>query len=234
MQDLGINTLYLNPIFTAYSNHKYDVIDYDHVDPHLGGNEALVKLRQALDKRGMHYMLDIVPNHCGVWHPWFQAACSDPNAPEAEFFTFHDHPVDYESWLGHKALPKLNYRSRELRRRIYNSDDAVFRRWLRPPYAADGWRVDVANMLGRQGETQIGHKVARGIRRAVKETRRNAYLMAESFFDSSAQLQGDEWDGMMNYAGFTLPLWHWLRGFDQGAIGINLSLIHISEPTRPY
>ncbi len=221
LQDLGINTLYLNPIFTAYSNHKYDVIDYEHIDPHLGGDAALIELRQALDKRGMRYMLDIVPNHCGVWHPWFQAASGDPNAPEAEFFTFHDYPLDYESWLGHKALPKLNYRSRELRRRIYGNDDAVFRRWLRPPFAADGWRVDVANMLGRQGETQVGHKVARGIRRAVKETRRDAYLMAESFFDSSAQLQGNEWDGMMNYAGFTLPLWHWLRGFDQGAIGIN-------------
>ncbi|MCB9420141.1 MAG: maltodextrin glucosidase [Ardenticatenaceae bacterium] len=220
LQDLGINTLYLNPIFTSYSNHKYDVTDYEHVDPHLGGDAALITLRQELDKRGMRYMLDIVPNHCGVWHPWFQAACNDPAAPESEFFTFHDHPVDYESWLGHKALPKLNYRSRELRRRIYNGHDSVFRRWLRPPFAADGWRVDVANMLGRQGEIQVGHKVARGIRRAVKETRRDAYLMAESFFDSSPQLQGNEWDGMMNYAGFTLPLWHWLRGFDQGAIGI--------------
>ena len=221
LQALGINTLYLNPIFTAYSNHKYDVIDYEHVDPHLGGDDALAQLRQALDERGMRYMLDIVPNHCGYWHPWFQAARSDPDAPEADFFTFHDHHGDYESWLGHWVLPKLNYRSKELRHRIYNGDDAVFRRWLRPPYAADGWRVDVANMLGRQGETQIGHKVARGIRRAVKETRPDAYLMAESFFDASAQLQGSEWDGVMNYAGFTQPLWHWLRGYDQGAIGIN-------------
>ena len=221
LQALGINTLYLNPIFTAYSNHKYDVIDYEHVDPHVGGDDALAQLRQALDERGMRYMLDIVPNHCGYWHPWFQAARSNPNAPETDFFTFHDYPVDYESWLGHWTLPKLNYRSQDLRRRIYNGNDAVFRRWLRPPYTADGWRVDVANMLGRQGETQIGHKVARGIRRAVKETRRDAYLMAESFFDASAQLQGNEWDGVMNYAGFTLPLWHWLRGFDQGAMGIS-------------
>lgn len=229
LQELGINTLYLNPIFTAYSNHKYDVVDYANVDPHLGGNTALVGLRQALDKRNMRYMLDIVPNHCGYQHPWFQTARSNPNANETEFFTFHDYPVDYESWLGHWVLPKLNYRSKELRRRIYGSDDAVFRRWLRPPYAADGWRVDVANMLGRQGETQIGHKIARGIRRAVKATRPDAYLMAESFFDASAQLQGNEWDGVMNYAGFTLPLWHWLRGFDQGAMGIDHH-IQSSEP----
>jgi alpha-glucosidase len=84
-------------------------------------------------------------------------------------------------------------------------------------------------MLGRQGKMQVGHKVARGIRRAVKETRPDVYLMAESFFDASGQLQGNEWDGVMNYAGFTLPLWHWLRGFDQGAIGINWH-IQSSEP----
>ncbi len=221
LQELGVNAIYLNPIFTAYSNHKYDVIDYAHVDPHLGGDEALIALRQALDERGMRYLLDIVPNHCGHWHPWFKTAQADANAPEADFFTFINHPDEYHSWLGVWTLPKLDYRSQELRRRIYKNDDAVFRRWLRPPFAADGWRVDVANMLGRQGATQIGDKIAQGIRRAVKATRPDAYLMGENFFDASAQLQGGQWDGVMNYSGLTLPLWHWLRGFDQGAHGIN-------------
>ncbi len=221
LQELGINTLYLNPIFTAYSNHKYDVADYEHVDPHLGGNKSLIALRQALDERDMRYLLDIVPNHCGYWHPWFQAALADPDAPETDFFTFTNHPDEYHSWLGVWTLPKLDYRSHELRRRIYQNDDSVFRRWLRPPFAADGWRVDVANMLGRQGATQIGSEIAGGIRRAVKETRPDAYLMAENFFDSSPHLQGDQWDGVMNYSGLTLPLWHWLRGYDRGAHGIN-------------
>ena len=220
LQALGVNAIYLNPIFTAYSNHKYDVIDYERVDPHLGGDEALIALRQALDERGMRYLLDIVPNHCGYWHPWFQTAQANANAPEADFFTFINHPNEYHSWLGVWTLPKLDYRSQELRRRIYENDDSVFRRWLRPPFAADGWRVDVANMLGRQGATQIGDEIAQDIRRAVKETRPDAYLMAENFFDSSAHLQGDQWDSVMNYSGLTLPLWHWLRGFDQGAHGI--------------
>lgn len=225
VQALGVNTLYLNPLFTAPSNHKYDVADYEHVDPHFGGDEALAALRQALDSRAMRYILDIVPNHCGYWHPWFQAARQDPQSPEAEFFTFTRHPDEYESWLGVWALPKLNYASAELRRRIYEGPEAVFRRWLRPPYRADGWRVDVANMLARQGATQLGHQVARGIRAAVKETRPDAYLMGEHFFDASEHLQGDQWDGVMNYAGFLKPLRHWLTGYSQRAWGL-------AEPIR--
>jgi alpha-glucosidase len=82
---LGVNALYLNPVFTALSNHRYDVIDYFSVDPHLGGDASLVELRRALDRRGMRYLLDIVPNHCGVLHPWFQTAQADPIAPTAEY-----------------------------------------------------------------------------------------------------------------------------------------------------
>ncbi len=230
LQQLGVNALYLNPIFTAHSNHKYDVADYEHVDPHFGGDEALITLRQGLTARNMRYLLDIVPNHCGYWHPWFQAARDNPNAPEAEFFTFTQHPDKYASWLGVWTLPKLNYRSAELRRRIYAGNDAVFRRWLRPPFAADGWRVDVANMLGRQGATQMGLEIAQGMRRAVKETRPDAYLLGENFFDATDALQdGDQWDGVMNYAGFGIPLFHWLCGYKQGAHGLH-ELIETAVP----
>ncbi len=220
IQSLGANALYLNPIFTAYTNHKYDVIDYEHVDPHFGGDEALVELRQALDRRGMRYILDIVPNHCGYFHPWFQRARQDPSAPEADFFTFTRRPDQYASWLGVWMLPKLNYRSPELRRRIYAGPEAVFRRWLRPPFGADGWRVDVANMLARQGPTQLNVEIARGIRQAVKETDPEAYLIGENFFDASPQLQGDMWDGVMNYMGYNLPLEHWLAGYKTSSHGL--------------
>jgi alpha-glucosidase len=220
LDSLGINALYLNPIFTAHSNHKYDVIDYDHVDPHFGGDQALINLRNALSQRNMRYILDVVPNHCGYWHPWFQHARQHPDSVEAGFFTFDHHPDHYASWLGVWSLPKLNYSSPELRRRIYQGSEAVFRRWLRHPYAADGWRVDVANMLGRQGPIQMGSTIAREIRTAVKESQPEAYLIGENFFDATSQLQGDQWDGVMNYAGLTMPLWHWLRGYQQGAWGL--------------
>ena len=211
--DLGVNALYLNPIFTAYSNHRYDVVDYDNVDPHLGGNEALASLRRATAERGMRFILDIVPNHSGVRHPWFQAAQADSSAPTADYFTFYNHPDDYACWLGVRSLPKLNYRSEALRQAMYAGPQSVFRHWLRPVYAADGWRIDVANMLARQGPDQLGIEVGQGVRRAVKEENPNAYLLGENFFDGSAHLQGDCWDATMNYAGFTHPLWYWLSRF---------------------
>ena len=175
LQHLGVNALYLNPIFTAFSNHKYDVVDYEHVDPHLGGDQSLVNLRQALDQRGMRYILDIVPNHSGYWHSWFQKARQEKNSPEAEFYTFRSHPDEYASWLGVWTLPKLNYQSVELRQRMYAGSDSVFKRWLLPPFSADGWRVDVANMLARQEPTRMGWKspgvsVRRLSRRIPKHT----------------------------------------------------------------
>jgi alpha-glucosidase len=208
--DLGANALYLNPVFTAFSNHRYDVTDYFSVDPHLGGNQALAALRNALTRRDMHYILDIVPNHCGIQHPWFQAALADPSATTAGYFTFRKYPDDYETWLGVRTLVKLNYRSSALREIMYAGSGSVFRYWLRPPYSADGWRIDVANMLARQGADQLGMEVGRGIRQAVKAENPHAYLMGENFFDATPQLQGDCWDGVMNYSGFSLPLRDWL------------------------
>ena len=216
LSDLGVNAIYFNPVFTAYSNHRYDVSDYENVDKHLGGNEALSSLRRALTERDMRFILDIVPNHCGVMHPWFQAALRDSNAPTAEYFTFHKHPDEYESWLGVRSLPKLNYRSQSLRDTIYAGPDSIFRRWLRKPYAIDGWRVDVANMLARHGRDQLESEVWIGIRRAVKAENPQAYLLGENFFDGSSQLQGDRLDATMNYAGFTNPLLYWLDHFQVG------------------
>jgi alpha-glucosidase len=96
---------------------------------------------------------------------------------------------------------------------MYEGLHAIFRRWLREPYAIDAWRIDVANMLARQGADQLGLEIGRGIRRAVKEENLQAYLLGENFFDGSAQLQGDIWDAVMNYAGFAHPVWYWLGGF---------------------
>ncbi len=214
LQALGINALYLTPIFTSPSNHKYDTVDYRHVDVHFGGDEALIALRKALDERDMRLMLDFVPNHCSAEHPWFLAARSNPNAPSAEFFTFYQRPDKYEAWLGVRSLPKLNYQSLRLREEMYAGEDSVARHWLKAPFRIDGWRVDVSNMLARQGESQIAHKIGRGLRRAIKSLAPQAYLVGENFFDGSPQLQGDELDATMNYRGFCVPLQQWLVGLD--------------------
>lgn len=210
IQELGCNAIYLNPIFTAPSSHKYDVADYRNVDPHFGGNEALECLMQSVHQRGMRLILDIVPNHCGETHPWFVQAQHDANAPTAEFFTFRKHPGDYECWLGVSSLPKLDYKSQLLREEMVS----ILRHWLRPPYCLDGWRLDVANMLARQGESQLGHKIGRALRKAVKAENPQAYLLGEHYFDGTPHLQGEELDASMNYRGFTMPTIHWLAGAD--------------------
>ncbi len=214
---LGVNALYLNPIFAARTNHRYDVTDFHTIDPYLGGNSALAELRTALDSAQMRLILDVTLNHCGWFNPWFSEAQADPKAPTAEFFTFYEHPERYEMWLGVPSLPKLNYRSQRLRELLYRAPDSVLRRWLQPPYRIDGWRLDVANMQGRQGAQQLGHEIGREIRAAVKAERPDCYLMGEHFFDGTPHLQGDELDAVMNYQGFTLPLWRWLSGYDHGA-----------------
>ena len=213
LTDLGVSALYLTPIFTSPSNHKYDVQNYREVDPHFGGEQALIALREALDERGMRLMLDIVPNHCSSMHEWFVDAQKDPKAKTRDYFTFGKTSETYESWLGVSSLPKLNYHSEQLRQEMYAGEDAIMRYWLRPPYRIDGWRIDVANMLARQGESQLEHKIGRGIRRAVKSESPSMYLIGEHFFDASAQLQGDELDATMNYRGFSLPLLQWLVGY---------------------
>ena len=208
--DLGVNAIYLNPVFESRSNHGYDTIDYGRVAAHLGGDEALVSLRRATRERDIRLILDIAPNHTGAEHPWFLAAQADPAAPTAGYYTFHARPDGYESWLGVKSLPKLDYRDPALRDEMYAADDSILRRWLKPPFSIDGWRIDVANMLGRQGPVQLGPDVARGMRIAVKDANPDAYLMGEHFYDPTDALNGDQWDGVMNYAGFGNPVLEWL------------------------
>ena len=88
IESLGANTVYLTPIFPARSNHRYDASSFDHVDPLLGGDEALVRLSAAARGRGMRLLGDITTNHCGDAHPWFLAAAADDGAPEREMFYF--------------------------------------------------------------------------------------------------------------------------------------------------
>ncbi len=210
LRDLGVNAIFLNPIFTAYTNHRYDVANYHQIDPHLGGDAALLELRRALDAAGMRLILDVTPNHCGWRNVWFKIAQADPTAPSAEYFTFIQHPNEYETWLGHRSLVKLNYRSAALRDAMYRAPDSVLRRWLAEPYRIDGWRLDVANMTARQGMVQLAHEVWREMRAAVKQQNPQAFLFGENFFDGTPHLQGDELDATMNYRGFAIPLWEWL------------------------
>jgi alpha-glucosidase len=87
----------------------------------------------------------------------------------------------------------------------------VVARWLRAPYDVDGWRIDVANMTGRLGALDVNQEVARTLRRTAEAERPDALVIAEHNHDASGDLPGDGWHGTMNYAGFSWPVWSWLR-----------------------
>lgn len=208
---LGADTLYLTPIFESPSSHKYDAVSYDRVDSHLGGDAALTQLRRALDDRGMRLILDAVWNHTGDGHEWFLKARSDPDSPERAMYTF-DAKGGYSSWLGVKSLPKLDYASPLVHDRIYRFPDSAAKRWLRAPFRADGWRIDVAHMMGAGGTDRGNPDLHRAIRRELKADFPEAWIFGEHFFEAARWLQGDQEDGAMNYHGFTNPVGEWLSG----------------------
>jgi alpha-glucosidase len=195
IERLGANVIYLTPVFPAGSTHRYDATTFERVDPLLGGDEALASLTRAAHAHGIRVISDLTTNHTGDKHEWFTGG-------ERELYLFDDEG-DYESWWGIKTLPKLNWRSPELRRRLQH----VARKWLQPPFELDGWRVDVANMSGRTGATDLNRDVAPTLRRVLDD---DSLLVAEHFHDYRPDFRG--WHGVMNYAGFSRPVWAWLRG----------------------
>jgi alpha-glucosidase len=248
LEDLGASTLYLNPIFTSPSSHKYDTVDFDRVDPHLGGDAAFERLVEALRARGMRVILDAVVNHTSERHPWFgkpaparaasgaapgpcaggggaasaptappaDGAYASPDAPTRDHYVFDDSrdPESYRGWAGVRTLPVLDFASAGVRDKVYAGDDAVLRRWLRPPWRIDGWRLDVIHMLGEGPGALHNHRHVRAIRRAIREERDDAYVLGEHFFEATPWLQGDQEDGAMNYAGFLRPMLAFWAGVD--------------------
>jgi alpha-glucosidase len=210
IERLGANAIYLTPIFPAGSTHRYDSTTFDRVDPLLGGDEALESLVRAAHARGMRVLSDLTPNHTGDKHEWFLGG-------NRELYLF-DESGDYESWWGIKSLPKLNWLSPELRTRI----QAVARKWLEEPYSLDGWRVDVANMTGRTGATDVNRDVAPTLREVLED---DSVLVAEHFHDFRPDFRG--WHGAMNYAGFSRPVWAWLRrdGVDYVGLPVPMPLL---------
>jgi alpha-glucosidase len=203
VEALGANVLYLTPFFPARSTHRYDASGFDVVDPLLGGDEALRSLVASAHARGMRLVGDLTLNHCGAGHEWFVRAREDQHAVERELFFFDGSPPHgYACWLDVPSLPTLNWSSPRLRERM----DAVFRRWL--DAGMDGWRIDVANMVGRHRALDLNHDVAHWARERVGDR----LLLAEHGHDYRPDLDGLGWHGVMNYAGFLRPVWWWLTG----------------------
>ncbi|RXZ49583.1 glycoside hydrolase family 13 protein [Agromyces fucosus] len=212
LASLGVDLLYLTPVFPARSNHRYDATTFDLVDPLLGGDEALVRLVEAAHARGIRVIGDLTSNHSGDAHEWFRAAQADAETPERQFYFFRDEADGggYESWLGVPSLPKFDWSSDELRRRFIEGPDSVVARFLGAPFHLDGWRIDVANMTGRLGSADLNAEVRRTIRRTMLDVKPDTLLLGESTNDAASDFQGDAWHGAMTYTPFTRPLWSWL------------------------
>ena len=224
---LGVSMLYLTPVFEAWSNHRYDAVSFDRVDPVLGGDAALERLVAAAHERGIRVMGDLTTNHTGEHHDWFRTALADRTSPERGFYRLRE-DGSYECWWDIPSLPKLDHRSPELAARLYAGERSVVARWLRA--GLDGWRIDVANMTGRMGADDLAHPVAAAIRRTMDDVRPDAWLLAEHGHDASLDLTGPGWHGTMDYTGFTRPAWCWLNagGHDLSYLGLPVGI-----PTVP-
>jgi glycosidase len=193
LEELGVNALYLNPIFTAPSNHKYDIADYFEVDPHLGGNGALLALVEAAHRRGIRVILDGIFNHCGDEHPFFQDVLRRGQAsPYWDWFMIHGEGViqepvpNYDCWAGVKTLPEWNHKNPAVREYLLS----VVRHWL-SEYEIDGWRLDAVE--------HISPDFVREIRDAAKSVNPEAYILGEVMGLAAAWFKYGALDGVMNY-----------------------------------
>lgn len=263
LQDLGVEVIYFNPLFVSPSNHKYDIQDYDNIDPHFGklvndegdllwegqrenrtaskyvnrvtnrenleaGNRLFIQVVEEAHRRGMRVIMDGVFNHCGSFNKWLdreriyenaqgyeKGAFVSADSPYRSYFQFHQQDCwpyngSYDGWWGHDTLPKLNYEdSRELFEYVMH----IARKWVSPPYNADGWRLDVAADLGRSPE--YNHYFWQEFRKAVKEANPDAIILAEHYGNTRDWLQGNEWDTVMNYDAFMEPVTWFLTGMEK-------------------
>lgn len=192
LKELGITCIYFTPFFEAFSNHKYDTIDYLKVDPQFGDNDTAKKLVDAAHKKGIRIMLDAVFNHSGLYFPPFQDVLK--NGETSRFkdwfhvkeFPLSTDPLNYDSFGFVPAMPKLNTEHPEVKAYLLE----VARYWVED-IGVDGWRLDVAN--------EVDHRFWREFRDTVKQANPEAYILGEIWHNSMAWLGGDQFDAVMNY-----------------------------------
>ncbi|MHA6486817.1 glycoside hydrolase family 13 protein [Bacillus cabrialesii] len=196
LEDLGVNGIYLTPIFSAPSNHKYDTLDYYSIDPHFGDPELFRTLVSQLHQRGMRMMLDAVFNHIGSASPqWQDVVKNGAQSRYKDWFHIHSFPVkedNYDRFAFTPDMPKLNTANPEVQR--YLLDIALY--WIRE-FDIDGWRLDVAN--------EVDHVFWKTFRQAVSAKKPDVYIVGEIWHSAEPWLRGDEFHAVMNYP-FTEPM----------------------------
>lgn len=198
LKDLGVTAIYLNPIFSAASNHRYNAYNFLEVDPLLGGEAAFRALLDEAHKRDMKVVIDGVFNHCGRGFWAFHHIMENGgDSPYIDWFHVRDYPLyayptdasqqpNYAAWWNHASLPKFNTHNPGVRDYIFT----VTRHWLE--FGADGWRLDVPEEIKDDSFWQEFRDVVKGVNP-------EAYIVGEIWHEAAHWLKGDMFDAVMNY-----------------------------------
>ncbi len=198
LADLGVNAIYLNPIFASAANHRYHTFDYMKIDPLLGGEAAFRALLDSAHARNMRVVIDGVFNHAsrGFW-AFHHILENQANSPYVNWFHVYgqplrpyssdaNNPANYGAWWGNPALPKFNTDDPGVREHLFQ----VARHWIE--FGADGWRLDVPGEIDDDSFWQE-------FRALVKGVNPDAYIVGEIWHDARRWLKGDQFDAVMNY-----------------------------------
>jgi len=206
LKDLGVSIIYLNPIFEAHSNNKYDTGDYEKVDEGFGGNEAFDELIEECNKNGINLVLDGVFSHTGYDSKYFNkmgrydtvGAYQSKDSKYYEWYRFNEYPDDYEAWWGTKNLPNVNEMHPTYIEYMLTGEDSIAKRWIKR--GAKGWRLDVAD--------EIPDEFIRTLKEETKKADQESIVIGEVWEDASNKesygelrkyLLGNELDSVMNY-----------------------------------
>ena len=205
LESLGVGCVYLNPIFEAQSNHRYDTADYEKIDPVLGTEKDFENLCREAEKRNIKIVLDGVFSHTGSDSVYFNkekrygegGAYNSKESPYADWYKFEEFPDKYACWWGVDILPEIDEENDSYIEYIAG-ENGILRKWLRA--GASGWRLDVAD--------ELPDKFLDALRSAVKNEKQDAYILGEVWEDASNKisysqrrryLQGAQLDSVMNY-----------------------------------
>ncbi len=205
LKSLGVNCIYLNPIFEAHSNHRYNTADYMKIDPLLGDEKDFIRLCKDAKKQGIHIILDGVFSHTGDDSIYFNkknryneiGAYNSTLSPYRGWFKFKNWPDDYDAWWGVPTLPETVEENEDFLEFI-TGKNGVIRHWLK--LGADGWRLDVAD--------ELPDVFLDSVRNAIKQEKKDAFLLGEVWEDATNKvsynarrrfLRGKQLDSVMNY-----------------------------------
>lgn len=187
LAEIGVSCVYLTPIFTARTNHRYDTVDYFRIDERLGDEADLRRLVGEAGERGIRIVLDGVFNHCSKEAGYFRLAQADRTSATYRWFDFREWPGEYAGWVDVPYLPEF-VECPEVEA-FFFGEGGVARYWLDTGIA--GWRLDVTPW--------ISDGYWRRFRRAIRNGRDDLYLVAEDWGDATHRLVGDSFDATMNY-----------------------------------